>query len=144
MGLSLTAVAIDPRTFSTPEIEARYQRFVDETRCLVCQNQNLAGSNAPLAEDLRTTIAEMLEAGRSDQDIRDFLTARYGDFVLYRPPLKPTTIALWFGPALIVVIGALALALSLRRRMRMSADALAGDDADVIRRRLEELQRDEL
>ncbi len=85
--------------------EARYQALIEELRCLVCQNQNIAESNAPLAEDLRLQVAEMINAGRSDAEIKDYLVARYGDFVLYRPPFKPNTWLLWGGPFLLLVLG---------------------------------------
>lgn len=85
--------------------EARYQVLIEELRCLVCQNQNIAESNAPLAEDLREQVAEMIKAGRSDAEIKKYLTDRYGDFVLYRPPLKASTWLLWFSPFLLLALG---------------------------------------
>src|SRR5712692_793838 len=88
-----------------PQVEARLKHLAVELRCLVCQNQTLADSNAPLAEDLRREIREMIAKNMSDRDIIDFLVARYGDFVLYRPPLKPTTLALWGGPFVFLALG---------------------------------------
>ncbi|MGH8740348.1 MAG: cytochrome c-type biogenesis protein [Burkholderiales bacterium] len=88
-----------------PDLEKRVQSLAQELRCLVCQNQTLADSNAPLAVDLRNQVREQLAAGKSEQDVIDFMVARYGDFVLYRPPLKPSTVLLWAGPFLFLVLG---------------------------------------
>ena len=98
------------------EIDKRVNALALELRCLVCQNQTLADSNAPLAVDLRNQIREQLKAGKSEQDVVDFLVARYGDFVLYRPPFKASTVALWAGPFLILVFGAWLLLRRIRRR----------------------------
>ena len=105
-----------------PQVEARLKALAVELRCLVCQNQTLADSNAPLAEDLRREVREMIAKNMSDKDITDFLVTRYGDFVLYRPPLKPTTTLLWLGPFLLLIGGATALVLVLRRRQKKLAD----------------------
>ncbi len=86
-------------------MEARFQHLIKEIRCLVCQNQSLADSHAELAQDLRQEIYEMMKAGKSDREIIAFLVNRYGDFVLYRPPVKPTTYLLWYGPAILAVAG---------------------------------------
>jgi len=99
-----------------PETEKRVAALANELRCLVCQNQTLADSNAPLAVDLRNQIREQLTAGKSEQDVMDFMVARYGDFVLYRPPLKATTLALWIGPFVFLVAGMWLLARRLARR----------------------------
>lgn len=88
----------------TAEQERRFQALAHELRCLVCQNQNIAESNAELASDLRIQTRTMLRDGATDTEIRDYMTARYGDFVLYRPPVKPSTYVLWFGPGLILFI----------------------------------------
>ena len=113
-----------------PALEARMVRITSELRCLVCQNQTIADSHADLAVDLRRQVREQLKAGRSDQEIVDYMTARYGDFVLYRPPLKATTALLWLGPGLMLVAGTLALAVVLKRRSRLSADAFEPDDEE--------------
>jgi cytochrome c-type biogenesis protein CcmH len=111
-----------------PALEARMQSIAVELRCLVCQNQTIADSHADLAVDLRNQVRDMLRQGKSDREIIDYMTARYGDFVLYRPPVKATTMLLWFGPAALLV-GALAvLILVLRRRSRMGADQFEPDD----------------
>ena len=99
-------------------LDARLKRLETELRCLVCQNQTLAESDAPLAVDLRREIRELANAGRSDDDIREFLVARYGDFVLYRPPLKPVTWLLWLGPFALLLGGVLVWWSVLRRRRR--------------------------
>ena len=97
-------------------LDARVKDLAHELRCLVCQNQTIADSNAPLALDLRNQIREQLAAGKSERDVIDFMVARYGDFVLYRPPFKATTIALWAGPFVFLVLGAWLLLRLLRRR----------------------------
>lgn len=89
-----------------PAIEQRMIKLSEELRCLVCQNESLAGSHAELAEDLREEIRVQMKAGKDDKQVIDYLTTRYGDFVLYRPPFKPLTLLLWFGPALFLALGA--------------------------------------
>jgi cytochrome c-type biogenesis protein CcmH len=97
-------------------LEKRLMTLAEDLRCLVCQNQTLADSNAPLAEDLRNEIREQMRKGSTDREIVDYLVARYGDFVRYRPPLKATTILLWFGPALLLAVGFAVLVRRVRRR----------------------------
>ena len=99
-----------------PALEQRVMTLAAELRCLVCQNQTIADSNAPLAEDLRNQVREKMRQGASDSQIIDFMVERYGDFVLYRPPVKATTLLLWFGPLLLVAAGLLVLLRRLRRR----------------------------
>jgi len=111
-----------------PELEARMVRITAELRCLVCQNQTIADSHAGLAIDLKNQVREMLRRGDSDQQIIAFMTERYGDFVLYRPPLKKTTAILWFGPAILLVGGLLILFLILRRRSRMDPNLFEPDE----------------
>jgi len=105
-----------------PVLEARMLHITAELRCLVCQNQTIADSHADLAIDLRQQVREMLQKGQTDQQILDYMTARYGDFVLYRPPVKSTTLLLWVGPGVMLVAGLVMLVLILRRRSRMPAD----------------------
>jgi len=112
-----------------PVVEARLKNLGEELRCLVCQNQTIADSAAPLAVDLRNQIREQVRAGRSDDQIRDYMVARYGDFVLYRPPLKATTAALWLGPAALLAIALVALALTIARRRRLPDDRFEPDPA---------------
>ena len=111
-----------------PALEARMVRVTSELRCLVCQNQTIADSHADLAVDLRRQVREQLQAGRTDAEIIDYMTARYGDFVLYRPPFKATTALLWLGPALMLGGGIVVLAIVLRRRARLAPDAFEPDD----------------
>lgn len=89
----------------SPKQEAQFKHLLKELRCLVCQNQDLADSNAPLAKDLRASIYEQVMAGKSDSDIIQFLTERYGDFILFRPPVKAMTLLLWLGPVLFLLVG---------------------------------------
>lgn len=111
-----------------PVLEARVMRIAAELRCLVCQNQTIADSHADLAQDLRRQVREMIQQGRSDAEIIDFMTARYGDFVLYRPPLKGTTWLLWFGPALLLGGGVVVLVTVLRRRSKLPPEAFDPDE----------------
>jgi cytochrome c-type biogenesis protein CcmH len=104
-------------------LDARLKLLETQLRCLVCQNQTLAESNAPLAEDLRREVRELAVAGKSDDAIRTYLVARYGDFVLYKPPVKPETYLLWFGPFMLLVAGIIVWLAVLRRRSRMPASA---------------------
>jgi cytochrome c-type biogenesis protein CcmH len=104
-------------------VEKRMVAISEELRCLVCQNESLAGSQADLAKDLRREIREQIAQGKSDKEILDFMTGRYGDFVRYRPPLKGTTFLLWFGPFLLLVAGIAALGIILRRRGKRVAEA---------------------
>lgn len=118
-----------------PVIEARVMSLANELRCLVCQNQTIADSNAALAVDLRNQVRDQVKAGRSDEQIIDYLVARYGDFVLYRPPVKMTTVLLWVGPFVLLVAGLAGLTMTLRRRARAQGapgvlGAAAGSDDD--------------
>jgi len=99
-----------------PALEKRVMALAHELRCLVCQNQTIADSNADLAVDLRNEVREMMRRGSSDREIVDYMTARYGDFVLYRPPVKAATLVLWFGPLLLLVLGLWWLVMRLRER----------------------------
>ena len=118
--------AIDPEPeFADPAMQAEYQSLIREVRCLVCQNQTIADSNAALAADLRREIARLLNEGASREDVTDFLVARYGDFILYRPPLQPSTWTLWGAPFVLLGIGAIVVLRIVRSRARQS---VAGDD----------------
>jgi cytochrome c-type biogenesis protein CcmH len=114
-----------------PALEARMLAITSELRCLVCQNQTIADSHAELADDLRRQVREMLVRGDSNQQITDYMTARYGDFVLYRPPLKSSTWLLWFGPGLLLGGGLIALALVLRKRSQLGAENFEPDELDI-------------
>ena len=114
-----------------PEQEARMMAIASELRCLVCQNQTVADSHSGLAIDLRQEIREQLQRGQNEQQIRDYMTARYGNFILYRPPVDRNTALLWFGPGLLAVGGLAFLWWTLRRRARMQADAFDPDTPDL-------------
>jgi cytochrome c-type biogenesis protein CcmH len=125
--LSLAADAVP--TEKDPIAAARAVSLSEKLRCLVCQNQTIADSNADLAQDLRRQIREQIAAGKSDKEIVDYMVARYGDFVLYQPPLKSTTLLLWAAPALLVAIGFVVLARIVRaRRMQPDAPPLTADE----------------
>jgi cytochrome c-type biogenesis protein CcmH len=136
---SLAAAGEAAPLAENPQAEARLKALAVELRCLVCQNQTLADSNAPLAEDLRREVREMIAKNMSDKEIIDFLVTRYGDFVLYRPPLKTTTTLLWVGPFLLLIGGAIALVMALRRRQKKLADvALSEAERDRVAQLLSE------
>ena len=119
--------------FDDPEQEEVFKRLSHEIRCLVCQNQSIGDSNAPLATDLREEIYGMLKAGQSEEQIVDFLVQRYGDFVLYNPPLKPATLLLWFGP-LILFAGALYYAYRfVGDRREQTDEVIDGDQQERLR-----------
>jgi cytochrome c-type biogenesis protein CcmH len=128
--LALALVAGLAAAQADPALEKRVVGLAHELRCLVCQNQTIADSNAPLAVDLRNQIREQLTQGASEQDVIDFMVARYGDFVLYRPPLKATTVALWAGPFLLLALGIFVL---VRRLVRRRAPAPQLSDAERAR-----------
>lgn len=116
--ISVCAIAAKPTVQLDAAAARRAAALAEQLRCLVCQNQSIAESNAELAVDLRREIDEQIRAGRSDSDIVDFMVARYGDFVLYRPPVKPHTLLLWFGPALLAAAALIAFMRALRNRRR--------------------------
>ncbi|WP_343714161.1 cytochrome c-type biogenesis protein [Inquilinus sp.] len=126
------AGAIEPQEqLADPALEARARELGQELRCLVCQNQSIDDSNADLARDLRTIVRERLKAGDSNAQVLDFVTARYGDYVLLRPPLRAGTLALWFGPVVLLVA---AIAFLILRRRRRPADTPAPLSAEESRR----------
>ncbi len=120
-----------------PLVEQRLIAISEELRCLVCQNESLAGSRADLAQDLRREIRGLIKQGRTDDEIKTFLVSRYGDFVLYRPPVKPSTWLLWAGPFGLAVVGVVALMLYLRRRNQDLGDETALTEEE--RKRAEKL-----
>ncbi|RYD14776.1 MAG: cytochrome c-type biogenesis protein CcmH [Lysobacteraceae bacterium] len=116
---AMTARAgVDPLPFADRAEELRFQALTKQLRCLVCQNESLNDSSAPLAADLRRDVFEQMRSGKSDEEIKTWLTARYGDFVLYDPPLRGGTWLLWFGPLLVLTAGAAGVAMTVRRRAR--------------------------
>ncbi len=121
--------ALDPRQLSDPKQQEAYETLISELRCLVCQNQTIADSNADLAADLRRQVHEMLEQGKSREEIVQFMTDRYGDFVLYNPPFKGKTSILWIAPALFLLLGLFTMFFIIRRR---KAAAISHSDAGAL------------
>ena len=144
--LALLAIALSPillfaadavPTENDPVASSRAVTLSEKLRCLVCQNQTIADSNAELAQDLRRQIREQIAAGKTDKEIVDYMVARYGDFVLYQPPVKTTTLLLWAGPALLVVVGFIVLARTVRsRRSDSDAPALSAEERERVARLL--------
>ena len=116
---------IEVYQFANPEIELRYQSLTEELRCLVCQNQNIADSHAELAQDLRRKVYEKLNSGESNEQIIDYMTERYGDFVLYRPPFNTRTLILWLAPVLTLLIGGIGFWSLLKRRKNTAEEQLS-------------------
>jgi cytochrome c-type biogenesis protein CcmH len=119
MALAQQAPVQEPMVFATYEQEQRFKKLTEELRCLVCQNQNLADSDALLAHDLKSEVHEMLLAGRTDDQIKQFMVERYGDFVLYRPPVQKNTYVLWLGPLLLLLGGAWILHINIKKRAQL-------------------------
>jgi len=141
LALGLTPVAratIEAFQFDNPEQEDRFQQLTQELRCLVCQNQNLADSNADLAQDLRHQVYKMIRAGQSNQEIIGYMVDRYGDFVLYRPPVQSNTLLLWGGPFLIFAGAVVVLLLVIRRRHTAERTQLSAEEQQRLRDLLEE------
>jgi len=132
LGLALLSAATvwsaDPlEGFEDPELNARYQTMIREVRCVQCQNTSIAGSSVELAADLRRQIHRMIEEGRSDAEITDYLVTRYGDFIMYRPPLKPSTWVLWGGPVAMLALGLLVF---VRIAVARARQPILDDDLD--------------
>jgi cytochrome c-type biogenesis protein CcmH len=122
-----------------PVLEQRLVSISEEMRCLVCQNESLSGSRSDLAQDLRREIRDLIKQGKTDAEIRTFMVDRYGDFILYRPPVKPTTWLLWIGPFVLMFAGIVALLMYLRRRNAQVTTASLSDDEN---KRIDALLRD--
>lgn len=138
-GAAWSANPVDVFAFETPAQEARYRALIAEFRCPKCLNTNLLGSDAPIAQDLRRTVHRLAIAeGRSDEEVRDFLQTRYGDFVLYSPPVRPGTYLLWFGPGVLLLVSFWVLRRTVRNAARREP-SLSGDD----QARLDALLRDD-
>ena len=133
--LSIAQAKVAPNTSADPVLEAKMMMIAEELRCLVCQNETIAASSADLAVDLKNQIRIKLNEGQSQKQILDFMVQRYGDFVLYRPPLKTTTVLLWLGPFTLLAIAVLMMVLNVRRRRR-SAQPAALSDADTAKARV--------
>ena len=141
--LAAPAFAVAPgEMLDDPAQEARARALSAEIRCLVCQNQSIDDSDASLAKDMRLLVREQIKDGKTDQQIRDFLVARYGDFVLLNPPVKRSTWLLWFGPLLVLIAGVAGLTLYFRSRAKQAAPAMDGLSADE-QAQLDKLLRDE-
>lgn len=125
------AAVIETYEFSTPALEARYQLLSEELRCPKCQNQNIADSNAPISQDLRRLLHQQLEAGASNEEILDFMVARYGEFVRYRPAFNAVTAVLWLAPLLLLLAGVAGLLLLLRGRRQGGGSLTADDEAQL-------------
>ena len=147
LGLGLAAVSpvahgveqIDIYEFPSEEMEARYRALIDEFRCPKCLNTNLSGSDAPIAKDLRKTVWRLLvQEGMTDQQVRDFLQQRYGDFVLYNPPFKPGTWILWLAPVVFLLIGLLVLFRMLRKRPEVAISEADNQRVEALLQDLDE------
>ena len=135
VSVSLLSINVKAIENANPQTEQRIRQLSEKLRCLVCQNQSLADSNAELAQDLRQQLREQVAAGRSDDQILDYLVQRYGDFVLYEPPFKATTVLLWIGPFVLLAAAALVLVATLRRRRRVPEEpALGPEDRRLVER----------
>lgn len=129
--LPLSAFAEEAKDLAKdPAVEKRLVALAQDLRCLVCQNESLASSHADLAEDLRQEVREMIKKGMTDQQIKDYLVARYGDFVLYKPPVKRYTLLLWFGPFALLLAGAGILYYQIRKRRSLAPEAGLSPDAE--------------
>lgn len=130
LGATFTVSAIDALPFKNTAQEVRFQKLTRQLRCLVCQNEDLADSDAKLAQDLRYEIFQQMQAGRTDAEIKQWLVDRYSDYVLYDPPMKPSNYALWFGPFALLLLGGIGVTLYLRRRTQPSAPAATDEEED--------------
>jgi len=128
------AFTLEEFAFDSPTKEAEFRTLIGKLRCLVCQNESLAASQASLAQDLRREVYDMMRAGRSEADILAFLTARYGDFVLYEPPLKPATYLLWFGPFVVIGVATFFAVRALTRQKNVPEAALDEAERERLRR----------
>ena len=141
-GLQAT-VTLESFTFDSSAEEQRFKDLIEEIRCLVCQNQSLIDSDAELAHDLRAEVYGMMKAGNTDTQIIEFLVARYGDFVLYSPPVRPSTWLIWFGPFVLLLVAVLLLIRSLRRQQHAPQQAISGADRERLEQLLSERNADE-
>ena len=133
--------AVEYKKFDTPQQEEAYQVLIEELRCLVCQNQTIADSNAALAQDLRRQVYEMLQQGKSKDEIATFMTDRYGDFVLYNPPFKVKTGVLWIGPVVFLLIG-IVIVVVLSRRKKPVVNTELSDEEQATKAKVKNLLND--
>jgi len=129
--VGLFASAIDVFDFETEDERLRYQLLIEELRCPKCQNQNIADSNSPISVDLRREVARMVKEGKPDEQVKEYVVNRYGDFVLYRPPVQENTLVLWWAPVIFVLVGlSVFVTVILRRRASVSDEPALDDDMD--------------
>lgn len=133
--------AVEVKKFQNPEHEQRYKHLINEFRCVVCQNQNIADSNAELAQDLRKQVFKMINSGKSDDEIMEFMVTRYGDFVLYRPQFNSMTFLLWVGPFIIFIIGLYFLISFIRQRKKMIVTELSNSDKEKLKQLLDNKEK---
>ncbi|MEW8285786.1 MAG: cytochrome c-type biogenesis protein [Candidatus Thiodiazotropha endolucinida] len=133
---AVQAATLADYSFDEPGKAEDFRDIIEEMRCLVCQNESLAGSNAELAIDLRNEIYEMMKSGQEKEDIINFMVARYGDFVLYSPPLKPTTYPIWFGPLIVFLVGGVVLFRILKRKSVARETELSAEEEQRLNRLL--------
>ena len=130
--INISNARIEVHQFENPQQEQRYKHLINELRCLVCQNKNLADSNAELAQDLRKQVYKMIMQGKSDKSIQEYMVTRYGDFVLYRPPFKMRTALLWLGPFIILGAGLILLIVFIRNRNKHIVVTVSDSDREKI------------
>lgn len=141
VSLATLDAAVEVKQFQSPQHEQRYKNLINEFRCVVCQNQNIADSNAELAKDLRKQVYKMIKAGKSDDEILGFMVTRYGDFVLYRPLFNSTTFLLWTGPFIIFVFGLYVLISFIRQRKKAVVSELSNADKEKLKKLLEDKEQ---
>ena len=142
LALSLNCfAAVEYKKFDSPQQEETYKVLIEELRCLVCQNQTIADSNAELAQDLRRQVYEMLQQGKSKDEIATFMTDRYGDFVLYNPPFKAKTGVLWIGPVIFLMIG-LVMLIVISRRKKVFVNIKLSDEEQAKKAKIKKLLND--
>ena len=135
--------AFDDFDFSGDVTEKRFQNLVSKLRCLVCQNESLAGSQAELAKDLRREVYDLMKSGKNDSEVIDFLINRYGDFVLYQPPLRPSTWLLWIGPFVFFALVAFLLIRRLSQRSKMQEESITDTDREKVQQLLNKTSSDQ-
>ena len=141
--LAMPALAIDTFSFESPDQQQRFQKLSEELRCLVCQNQSLADSNAELAMDLRRKVYDRVVAGQSNEQIKTYLLERYGDFVLYKPTVKPVTYLLWFGPLALLLLALFILYRITRRKPAAEPSAETPQNRRTIQQMIDEVSKPE-
>ena len=134
--------AVEVKKFQSPQHEQRYKTLINEFRCVVCQNQNIADSNASLAQDLRKQVYKMISEGKSDDEIQDFMVTRYGDFVLYNPQFNSGTFLLWVGPFIIFIIGVSVLVNFIRQRKKVIATELTDSEKEKLKQLLDNKEQE--